>query len=253
MQTLLELAHAKGLGTGVIATSTIQDATPAAFYSHQPSRLNYEEISEDFLEGMVDLAIGGGRRLFVDRRDGRNILDELEAEGYGIARNLRQARRMTEPRMMVITATGHLSSASRRNGYLPEATAFAAGHLQRQYRKGFFLMVEGSQIDFGGHSNDADYLIPEFLDFDQAVGAALDFAEQDGHTLVVVTADHETGGMSLVNGLPEQPETHEIGFITERHTAAMVPVFAYGPGAELFTGIYDNTGICYRLKAALGW
>ncbi|MEO1714102.1 MAG: alkaline phosphatase, partial [Bacteroidota bacterium] len=118
-------------------------------------------------------------------------------------------------------------------------------------QKGFFLMIEGSQIDWGGHANDSEYIISEMLDFDQAIGQVLEFAEQDGETLVIVTADHETGGYAINPG----SKMGEIkgSFTSGYHTAALIPVFAYGPGAELFGGIYENTAIYHKMRDAYGW
>lgn len=112
-------------------------------------------------------------------------------------------------------------------------------------------MVEGSQIDWAGHGNDGTRLLAEMLDFEKTVEAALQFAQQDGETLVVVTADHETGGLGIVQG--STMDSLELKFVSNGHTASMVPVFAFGPGADLFSGIYDNTQIYYRIKKAMGW
>jgi alkaline phosphatase len=110
----------------------------------------------------------------------------------------------------------------------------------------FFLMVEGSQIDWFGHSNSSDTLIAETIDFDNAIGKVLDFAERDGETLVIITADHETGGYAIVDG--NLAEGRVIGkFNTGSHTGTMIPVFAYGPGAENFSGIYENTAIFHKI------
>lgn len=113
-------------------------------------------------------------------------------------------------------------------------------------------MVEGSQIDWAGHENVADTLIDETLDFDKAVGVALDFAKNDGHTPLVITADHETGGVTIVGG---DKTTHmvKLNFSTKDHTAVMVPVYAYGPGAGKFMGIYDNTDIFKKISSAFGF
>jgi alkaline phosphatase len=112
--------------------------------------------------------------------------------------------------------------------------------------KGFFLMIEGSQIDWAAHVNFADTVVDETLDFDKAVGVALDFAKTDGHTLVIVTADHETGGVTITGG---DRATHKVklSFSTKGHTAVMVPVYAFGPGSEKFAGIYDNTEIFRKI------
>jgi alkaline phosphatase len=144
-----------------------------------------------------------------------------------------------------------------RGDFLPSATALATDQLS-QNKTGFFLMVEGSQIDWAGHANDTEYLIAEMLDFEKAIEVALDFAEEDGNTLVVVTGDHETGGFTLSAG--HDPETGiddytEIGptFATGGHSATLIPVFAYGPGSEEFKGIYQNSDLYKKMvKLATG-
>jgi alkaline phosphatase len=118
------------------------------------------------------------------------------------------------------------------------------------HKKGFFLMVEASEIDGGGHENDIQYTIEEMLDFDRTIGKVLEFAEKDGRTLVIVTADHETGGLTLTGG---DMQTGEVTgrFTTRGHTGVMVPVFAYGPGAENFTGINENTSFYSKILNVL--
>jgi len=121
-----------------------------------------------------------------------------------------------------------------------------------QQDNGFFLMIEGSQIDWGGHDNNTDYIVEEMLDFDKTVGLVLDFAKKDGQTLVIVTADHETGGMGLNNGNIQTGEV-QAGYTSTSHTGIMVPVFAFGPGSDDFRGIYENTGIFYKMMKAFGF
>ncbi|UJH92448.1 alkaline phosphatase [Antarcticibacterium sp. 1MA-6-2] len=111
------------------------------------------------------------------------------------------------------------------------------------------MHIEGSQIDWAGHDNNSQGIITEMIDFDQAIGAVLEFAKQDGNTLVIITADHETGGYSIVGG--DDGENIEGIFSTDYHTGTMVPVFAYGPGAENFTGIYENTAIFDKMLKLL--
>jgi alkaline phosphatase len=137
----------------------------------------------------------------------------------------------------------------RRGDMLPSSTQ-AAINILNSSGKGFFLMVEGSQIDWGAHSNNAELVAQEVIDFDNAIGIALQYAKDHGNTLVIVTADHETGGMSIING------DFETGAITARfgttnHTGVMVPVFAFGPGAELFQGIQENTDIFHKMMLLL--
>ena len=111
-------------------------------------------------------------------------------------------------------------------------------------------MIEGSQIDWGGHANDTDYIITEMVDFDKSIGFALDFAAKDKETLVVITADHETGGFALMGGNMKTGEVKG-AFTTKGHTGQMIPVFAFGPGAEVFGGIYNNYDIFTKIKLAL--
>ena len=113
------------------------------------------------------------------------------------------------------------------------------------------MMIEGSQIDWGGHANNQEYVITELLDFDKAVGEVLEFAEKDGETLVIVTADHETGGMAVGPG--SKMNRVKTTFTTGKHSAAMVPVFSYGPGAEIFGGVYENKQIFHKMKRAFGF
>ena len=131
------------------------------------------------------------------------------------------------------------------------ATALSLDFLEDRSAKGFFIMIEGAQIDWGGHANNIDYIVDEFHEFDKVVDMCFEFAKKNGETLDVVTADHETGGLAI------NPESTmrklEAAFTTGGHTATMIPVFAYGPGADRFAGIYDNTKIYNKMRQALGW
>ena len=145
-----------------------------------------------------------------------------------------------------------VSMENGRGDFLPSATQISLDYLSKA-KNGFFLMIEGSQIDWGGHYNDAQYILEEMKDFDKALGHVLDFAEKDGNTLVIVTADHETGGMALSAAVVRKQRLYEHikpTFSTGGHTASLVPVFAYGPGAEQFMGIYQNTAIYDKMKNA---
>ena len=113
-------------------------------------------------------------------------------------------------------------------------------------------MIEGSQIDWGGHANDTEYILEEMLDFDKAVGLALDFAEKDGNTLVIVTSDHETGGMGLIKGDLNTQEL-KAKYTSTTHTGVMVPVFAYGPGSENYGGIQENTDLFFKMMKSFGF
>jgi alkaline phosphatase len=110
----------------------------------------------------------------------------------------------------------------------------------------FFIMTEGAQIDYGGHANKMEYVVREMLDFDEAVGEAMKFVDNNRETLLIVTADHETGGLTLIGGNTSEGFVHG-NFSTTDHTGIMVPVFAYGPGAEFFRGVYPNTEIFHKI------
>ena len=256
MLTILEEAEKKGMATGLIATSTIVHATPAAFIAHNYSRENYEAIASDFLSVDIDLFIGGGKRYFDNRdSDDRNLYLELQEKGYYVADYFNQDILNTRPdinrNFAFFTADKHPLPAQAGRNYLPYASKIAANFLSKRSNKGFFLMIEGSQIDWGGHSNDQNMVVKEILDFNEALGKVLEFAKNDGNTLVIVTADHETGGLAINPG--SKMGKIKVEFTTNGHTGAMVPVFAYGPSAELFAGIYENTKIYHMMRKALGF
>ncbi|HBC78778.1 MAG TPA: alkaline phosphatase [Bacteroidales bacterium] len=234
--SILEIAQANRLATGIVVTTNILDATPAAFVAHVPNRNMMPDIAVDFAETGPDVFIGGGIDYFKKRKDGRNLLSELLAKGYQVCDTLTELVKIRSGKLAGFLTENRVN---KRGDQLPVTTGVALDILD-DHKKGFFLMIEGSEIDGGGHSNDIAYTVEEMLDFDRAVGKALEFAAKDGKTLVVVTADHETGGLTLVDG---DLSTGKITgrYSTTGHTGLMVPVFAYGPGAEVFGGIDENT------------
>ena len=255
-QTILEEAEDRGLATGLVVTSSIVHATPASFIAHQKSRNFYENIAADFLNSKIDLFIGGGKQFF-DRRDNddRNLRAELEAQGVAVYDYFRddimKITPSTKKRFAFFTADNQPLPAFQGRDYLPRATRLSLEFLSQRSEKGFFLMVEGSQIDWSCHANQGKPLLSEMEDFDNAILQAYAFAKKDGHTLVIVTADHETGGLAINPG--SKMRNLDLKFTTNGHTGTMVPVFAYGPGAELFGGIYENTQIYFKMKEALGF
>lgn len=253
--TILEQAEADGMATGLIATSSIVHATPASFIAHNAYRKNYEDIAEDFLDTEVDLFIGGGMKYFTRRdKDDRNLSNELQGSGYEISTYLNEEladlRPRTNKNFIFFTADAEPLPVSQGRDYLVPAVELAPGFLKtRAGDEGFFLMVEGSQIDWGGHANDHDYIVSEMIEFDRAVGRVLDFAAADGETLVIVTADHETGGYAINYG--STMDSIVPAFTSDYHTADLIPVFAFGPGAERFGGIYENTAIYRKMMDLL--
>lgn len=244
--SIMAVAKKNNLATGIVVTTSLLDATPADFVSHQPSRKMMPEIAADFVDAGPDLFIGGGIEHFRNREDGRNLLDELREKGYQVFDTITEVEKVKEGKLAGFLKEGRIS---QRGDQLERTTAVALDILD-DHKKGFFLMVEQSEIDGGGHDNDMQYIVEEMLDFDKTIGKVLEFAEKDGRTLVIVTADHETGGLTLVGG---DVETGEVRgrFSTGGHTGNMVPVFAYGPGAEFFTGIDENTSFFDKLIRVL--
>ena len=247
--TILETAESNGKATGLVATCSITHATPASFIAHQPSRQMVEEIAMDFLKTDIDVFIGGGRKHFTARADGKNLIEELKAKKYQVANSIEEVEKISRGKLAGFLADEEQVKISEGRGDQLLKSTQTALKILSQNKKGFFIMIEGSQIDWGGHANDTQYLVNEMLDFDKAIGAALDFAEKDGNTLVVITADHETGGFALVDGDMKTGRV-EGKFSTTSHTGIMIPVFAYGPGAEMFSGIYPNYAIYHKMMSA---
>ncbi|MBK7937597.1 MAG: alkaline phosphatase [Lewinellaceae bacterium] len=251
-RTILEDLDARGLATGMVVTCSAPHATPASFIAHREIRAFTEEIALDYLKTPLDCFIGGGEHYFNDRPDKLDLEDSLRQRGYVIRRgtSLRGLPLDGSAPFMLFTADREPPTASADRKYLPAATRNVCEYLKKRSDKGFFLMVEGSQIDWACHANDRNWLRAELFDFDRTIKEALEFADMDGETLVIVTGDHECGGLALTEG-PSRREFKPV-FATRLHTAALVPVFAYGPMAEVFNGLYDNTEIYKKMWSALG-
>ncbi len=237
LPTLVEILSAEGYQTGLITTDAIDGATPAAFYAHTDERDDSEKIIADLAASDLGFFIAGGevKSEVIGERFTSGSLDELTALDRPTA---------------IFNGSGKMPRVlDGRGDFLPRSVAQALSLLQKG-RKPFFLLVEGAQIDSGGHANDVATIITEGLDFDQAVARALQFADTDRETLVLITADHETGGFGVAGGAGAGEVTGS--FLSTDHSGIMVPMFAYGPGAEAFTGVFENTEIFGRILAALG-
>jgi alkaline phosphatase len=240
VQSIMEIAKKNGLSTGVISTTAITHATPASFVAHNAGRGNYEDIAKDFMNNTIDVFIGGGVDHFKNRKDSVDLTLQLEEDGYDVVYTIEEMKNSSSGKLAGLLAPVDMPTVSAgRGNMLVDATEKAIEILSRN-KKGFILMVEGSMIDFGGHANDIDYSDSELLDLDKAIGVALNYARTSGNTTVVVTADHETGVLTLTGGSMTD-HTVKASFSVKGHTAVMVPVFSYGPGAEKFTGIHENT------------
>jgi alkaline phosphatase len=249
MKTVLEYAKEIGKSTGLVVTSRITHATPAAFASHAKDRELQSEIAEDLVQSGVEVLFGGGLAYFLPnsdeqsrRNDEKNLIEKLKKK-YLIALNRNDFDMMGTPQAAVgLFAESHLPSVDQRIVSLTEMTQKALDILSVN-TAGFFLMVEGSQIDFAAEDNESDLLIKEMIDFDEAIGAGLSFAGRNTNTLVLVVADHEAGGYALNDGSIEKKVITEPRFTTNDHTGTMVPIFAKGPMDHIFGGIHDNTDI----------
>ena len=239
VKTMLEYAAENGLSTGMVVSCELTHATPAAFVAHVDSRSENDDIALDLARNNINVAIGGGRKFFEARGDGKNLTDSLKAKGFSVAYTLDEVKAVQQGNLLGLLAEVSPARYPDRGELLTTGVSTAINILN-QNKKGFFLMVEGSQIDWAAHPGNQEDVISEMLDFDRTIKIALDFAERDGQTLVIVTADHETGGMTITQG-DLQAGTMTLKFSSTGHTGVPIPVYAFGPGAEKFTGIYENT------------
>ena len=246
VESLMDIASAKGKATGLVVTTYIQHATPGAFFAHVPSRNHYTTISEQLLASDIDIAIGGGMAFYEERYGNRdNALEAIAASGFTLKESLESE--VTGERVLALLAPYEIEN---RAGYLAKATAEAIDHLDN-CEEGFVLRVEGSIIDGMGHANDAKAQQQEMRDFMGAIEVAVEYAKAHPETLVVVTADHGTGGLTIISGnadftLSEQGV--EYHWATKGHSGELVPIYLYGTGAELINGIMENADLGQRLK-----
>jgi len=244
LKTLFEFAKGKDLSTGLIATISFTNATPACFYAHNKSRHNEVEIAEQFLNSGTDVAISSGTQFLSTKlfdkikNDSITFLDSIKNRNYSYFGNYSELQKNdSSNKILALFENYSLPKAPERNYSLGDLTDIALNKLS-QNKNGFVLMVEGSLIDKGAEGNDYNYMIGEVKDFNTAINAALDFAEKDGNTLVVVTSDHESGGFAIVG--EDKKNIDPRWAVLKSHTAAMVGIFSYGPGSEKFHGIMQN-------------
>ncbi len=267
-ETLAELAKKKGKAVGLVSSVGVNHATPAVFYAHVESRNEYNKIGDQFFAGgVVDVIMGGG--IYGDKWTDEQILESATQAGYRVfnCQNYHELNPETEYMERVfgyfdVNNNKQLDYESTRgpSNIEPHLSDITLKTLEilKHNKKGFFLMVEGGSIDWASHGNDFEPCKGEVLEFDRTVSRTLEFLERENllrHTLIVVTADHETGGMSMT-GPYQQPllqgDEPEIKWTSGNHTAAAVPIWATGPGAAPLNGKHDNTFIFETLAAALG-
>ncbi|MBN2000463.1 alkaline phosphatase [candidate division KSB1 bacterium] len=247
LYTILMACRDHGMATGLVATSSVTHATPAAFASNVSSRNMENDIADQLLQNRINVLFGGGRCFFMPkswnnsrRLDETNLIQMAKDAGYTVLGTADSMKNIRTEYVMGFYANESMTT-HEPEPTLAEMSREAINNLKAN-KKGFFLMIEGSQIDWKSHDNDFENTKRLVYLFDNALREVLNFAEQDGKTLVVVTADHETGGLSVVGG-KRNGENLEIHWNTGGHTADMVPLYAYGPGAEKFIGTMDNTDI----------
>jgi alkaline phosphatase len=263
--TILEAAQAKGMATGLVATSTITHATPAGFAAHVASRKMEDKIAEHLIANKVNVLFGGGRKFFLPksapgsaRKDDIDLIAAAQEAGYEYIGTADGLQSLGSSHVLGLFQLDALTTAPPEPS-LAQLTMRAIRILKHAYlnspgdRTGFFLMVEGSQIDWACHANDAGATVRQTLLFDQAVEAAVNFALKDGRTLVIVTADHETGGLTLVGSGSEDKGDAEllVRWSTKGHSGVPTPLWAVGPGAPQFAGVQDNTEIPKKIAQLL--
>lgn len=250
LKSLAVYSAEAGKKTADIAACELTDATPAVFYAHQSERSNMTAIANDMVSTPIDILLGSGYQYFTQKVNGDTPLDKLKQKGYTVIRSFDEF--LNSPAQKIVALVDDSVTRPKMEGrgnYLAQAFKKVTTTF-KDNPQGFFIMIEGSQIDNGGHNNNLQQVVTENADFDRMVGDALRFADEDGETLVIVTADHETGGLTLLDG--NISKGYVLGdFSTNDHTGTPVPVFAYGPHSGDFRGVYPNTDIFNKLLALI--
>ena len=285
LTSILRKAQAMGKRSGIVVNTVLTEATPAAFYAGVTSRSMSFDIAKQFTESGVDVAIGAGLEPFIKRPDSLDLTATLINKGYDVHLDWKTVLNTTSKKFVGILPMGDvhrrnesgnttagaadgaevclaakLAASSEENGdttrlseptvYLEKATAKALEVLSNDNRQGFFLMIESAIIDGYGHNNDSEGMIEEMKEFDNTLRQLVAYVNQHPETLLVVTADHETGGTGVSYKSYEVGSTTpvQLSFSTKGHTGTVVPVFAYGAGAEAFAGIMKNTDLPKKME-----
>lgn len=286
LTSVLRIAQTMGKKTGIVVNTTLTEATPGSFYAGVTSRKMVFDIAKQFTESDVDVAIGGGLDHFISRPDSLDLTATLIEKGYDVYLNWETVLNTESDKFVGILPLTDLHRRESNNGeasaaegqevclaaqmasineentgshlseptvYLEKATAKALDVLSRDNKDGFFLMIESAIIDGYGHNNDSDGMIVEMKEFDCTLRQMIEYVNQHPETLLVVTADHETGGTGVdYNGFkPGNEGPVKLSFSTHGHTGTVVPIFAYGAGAEAFAGVMKNTDIPKKIEALM--
>ncbi len=254
LPNLFEVAHGAGLATGVVTTSGLVDATPAGFTVHAESRYDSGTILREMLASPFDILVGGDFTRYPkamgkpDYVEALEHAEELVPEGTALVRSMAGLREATG---RVVALLPPRDRHPEQHGPLLKRTVGLALERLGSRPGGFLLLVETELTDEAGHANDLDAVLEGVRELDGAVAAALDFARERGDVLVIVTADHDTGGAGILGGPPGGGRA-DVEWLTHSHTGLWVECFAEGPGAVAFTGLMDNTDLARRIAGALG-
>jgi alkaline phosphatase len=255
VRNLFEAARERGLATGVITTSGLVDATPACFTTHVDSRDDYHLIFVQMVASGTDLFVGGDWTRFRKAKNHREYRDLLEradelgqANGYHV---IRDPNSIDTAELPLLALFPPRRSGGNSHGPALAVSSRRAIELLRQSPRGFVLLVESEITDEFGHHNDIAGVMEGMRELNDAVATILAITETPGDTLVVVTADHDTGTLAIVDGDYEDGRA-VAHWATGEHSSQWVPLFAFGPGAELFSGVLDNTEVALRMARALG-
>lgn len=244
LKTVLEHAQDRDMATGLVATSTITNATPAGFASHVNARSDLAEIARQLAEAEVTVLFGGGREHFLSKEKGgvqeTDLLEQMSARGIQVITSLAEDYQRDRPVIGLFADEGLLPAHQDRKPPTAEMARHALEILGSD-PDGFFLMVEESQVDWGSHDNNEEWVSAEMASLNEVIDVCLDYQQQHPETLVLLVADHETGGMAVHEKVIGAG--HKAAWTTKFHTGNMVPIFATGPGGEVFDAVVDNTFI----------
>ena len=247
LNSMLVKAQECGKKTGVVVTCHLADATPADFCCHSDDRYKYDEVVAGYAECGVDFIAGGGLDYFCkNRKDGRDIADEMGHKGYTVAKDEVALMEAHLP-ILALLSDDNMPPALERGDLFRHMVAKCLQELSAS-DKGFVVMVEGSSIDDWQHENRIDMAMEELLDFDRTLGDILQWAAADGHTLVVVTADHATGALTLQDGNLEEGRI-DVAFGNDSHNGIAVPFYVWGPGRDQFGGIMENAELSRKITS----
>jgi alkaline phosphatase len=241
---LPEILDRYGFQSGIVTTDQLTGATPAAFFAHYHERDGSDEIAAFLPKSKLDLFVGGGKRDFT--RFGKDRVGDLEQAGFTLVSSLDGLSGAQSARVGYFASEGSLPKMESGRGDFLTRSASVAVEFLGDKKAPFFLMIESAMIDSGGHSNSTSMIVTEMLDFDQAIGAMVRYVDANPNTLLLITADHETGGVSIPQGSMADREV-ELAYHSDDHTGIMVPIFAYGAHSGDFRGVYENTEVFHRI------